>query len=109
MAPRVGHWMPVGNEGSGRVIGAGASAEAQALLGRRVGMFGGEMYAGYRCLPAQQCMAFDDSVCRAAASCFVNPMTALGFMETRDIEGQRDSAYRSSVESRSNAASPLRR
>ena len=39
--------MPVGNEGSGRVIGAGASAEAQALLGRRVGMFGGEMYAGY--------------------------------------------------------------
>ena len=31
-----------------RVIGAGANAEAQALLGQRVGMFGGEMYAGYR-------------------------------------------------------------
>ena len=90
MAPRVGHWMPVGNEGSGRVIGAGANAEAQALLGQRVGMFGGEMYAGYRCLPAQQCMAFDDSVsAEQAASCFVNPMTALGFLETRDIEGQK--------------------
>ena len=90
MAPRVGHWMPVGNEGSGRVIGAGANAEAQELLGQRVGMFGGEMYAGYRCLPAQLCMAFDDSVsAEQTASCFVNPMTALGFMETRDIEGQK--------------------
>ena len=54
-------------------IGAGANAEAQALLGQRVGMFGGEMYAGYRCLPAQQCMAFDDSVsAEQTASCFVN-------------------------------------
>jgi NADPH2:quinone reductase len=53
-------------------------------------MFGGEMYAGYRCVPVDQCMSFSDAIsAEQAASCFVNPMTALGFMETRDIEGQK--------------------
>ncbi|GIR90529.1 MAG: NADH oxidoreductase [Gammaproteobacteria bacterium] len=90
MAPRIGHWMAVGNEGSGRVIAAGESDAAQALMGQRVGMFGGEMYAGHRCLPASQCMAFPERIsAEQAASCFVNPMTALGFMETRLMEGQQ--------------------
>ena len=90
MAPRIGHWMAVGNEGSGRVIAAGAGDAAQALMGLRVGMFGGEMYAGHRCLPASQCMAFPERIsAEQAASCFVNPMTALGFMETRLMEGQQ--------------------
>lgn len=90
MGPRVGHWMPVGNEGSGRVVAAGGHPDAQALIGRRVGMFGGEMYAGYRCVPIDQCMPFSDAIsAEQAASCFVNPMTALGFMETRDMEGQK--------------------
>ena len=90
MAPRIGHWMPVGNEGSGRVIAAGEDESAQALLGKRVGMFGGEMYAGYRCLPSSQCLAFPDKIsAEQAASCFVNPMTALGFLETREMEGQK--------------------
>jgi NADPH2:quinone reductase len=90
MAPRIGHWMPVGNEGSGRVIAAGEEESAQALLGKRVGMFGGEMYAGYRCLPSSQCLAFTDTIsAEQAASCFVNPMTALGFLETREMEGQK--------------------
>lgn len=90
MAPRIGHWMAVGNEGSGRVIAAGKSDAAQALMGQRVGMFGGEMYAGHRCLPASQCMAFPENIsAEQAASCFVNPMTALGFMETRLMEGQQ--------------------
>ena len=90
MAPRVGHWMAVGNEGSGRVIAAGESEAAQALIGQRVGMFGGEMYAEYRCLPASQCLAFPERIsAEQAASCFVSPMTALGFMETRLIEGQK--------------------
>ena len=90
MAPRVGHWMAVGNEGSGRVVAAGQGEAAAALMDRRVGMFGGEMYTGYRCLPAAQCLAFPDSIsAEQAASCFVNPMTALGFMETCDMEGQK--------------------
>jgi NADPH2:quinone reductase len=80
----------VGNEGSGRVIAAGEDESAQALLGKRVGMFGGEMYAGYRCLPSSQCLAFPDTIsAEQAASCFVNPMTALGFLETREMEGQQ--------------------
>lgn len=90
MAPRVGHWMAVGNEGSGCVVAAGQGEAAAALMDQRVGMFGGEMYTGYRCLPAAQCLAFPDSIsAEQAASCFVNPMTALGFMETRDMEGQK--------------------
>lgn len=90
MAPRVGHWMAVGNEASGRVVAAGEGEAAQNLLGHRVGMFGGEMYGTYRCLPASQCLAFPESIsAEQAASCFVNPMTALGFMETRDMEGQK--------------------
>ena len=90
MGPRIGHWMPVGNEGSGRVVAAGGHPDAQALIGQRVGMFGGEMYAGYRCVPIDQCMPFSDAIsAEQAASCFVNPMTALGFMETRDMEGQK--------------------
>ena len=83
-------WMAVGNEGSGRVVAAGQSEAAAALMDQRVGMFGGEMYTGYRCLPAAQCLAFPDSIsAEQAASCFVNPMTALGFMETRVMEGQK--------------------
>ena len=35
-------------------------------------------------------MPFPDAIsAEQAASCFVNPMTALGFMETRDMEGQK--------------------
>lgn len=90
MAPRIGHWMAVGNEASGRVVEAGQSEAAQRLLGKRVGMFGGEMYATHRCIPLSQCLEFPDAVsAEQAASCFVNPMTALGFLETRNIEGQK--------------------
>lgn len=90
MAPRVGQWMAVGNEGSGRVVAVGQGEAAAALMDQRVGMFGGEMYAAHRCLPAAQCLAFPNTIsAEQAASCFVNPMTALGFMETRDMEGQK--------------------
>ena len=71
MTPRVGHWMAVGNEGSGRVIAAGESDAAQALMGQRVGMFGGEMYAGHRCLPASQCMAFPERISAEQCRCFL--------------------------------------
>ena len=89
MGPRVGQWIGVGNEGSGRVVAAGSSEASQIMLGKRVGMFGGEMYSEYRCLPVSKCMMFPDSISsEQAASCFVNPMTAMGFMETREMEGQ---------------------
>ena len=46
MAPRLDQSLPVGNEGAGTVVAAGAGA--QALLGKTVAVFGGAMYAQYR-------------------------------------------------------------
>jgi NADPH:quinone reductase-like Zn-dependent oxidoreductase len=88
MAGRVGKAMPMGNEGAGTVVAAGASAEAQALLGRRVAALGGSMYATYRALPVNQCLLLPaDASAAEGASCFVNPLTALGMVETMRREG----------------------
>lgn len=88
MAGRLGASLPVGNEGAGIVIAAGSSTEAQALLGKTVAVLGGAMYAQYRCLAADQCLLLPDGATPAAgASCFVNPLTALGMVETMRREG----------------------
>jgi NADPH2:quinone reductase len=88
MAGRLGQSLPVGNEGAGTVIAAGASPEAQALLGRVVAVMGGSMYAQYRTLKARQCLILNEGTsAREAASCFVNPLTALGMTETMRREG----------------------
>jgi NADPH2:quinone reductase len=90
MASRAGQWLAVGNEACGRVVEAGSGEAAQALLGKRVGTFGGEMFAGHRCVAVQQCLPLPDSITPAqGASCFVNPMTALGFVETMRMEGHK--------------------
>jgi NADPH2:quinone reductase len=88
MAGRLGQSLPVGNEGAGTVIGAGASAEAQALLGRVVAVMGGNMYSQYRTVKVKQCLVLaQGTTAREAASCFVNPLTALGMTETMRREG----------------------
>jgi len=88
MAGRLGQSLPVGNEGSGTVIAAGASVEAQALMGRVVAVMGGNMYAQYRTVKTQQCLLLAaGTTAREAASCFVNPLTALGMTETMRREG----------------------
>ena len=88
LTARLGQSMPVGNEGAGLVVAAGASPQAQALLGRTVGMIGGAMYTQYRALPAAQCMPLPPGTTAAeGASCFVNPLTALGMVETMRREG----------------------
>ncbi len=90
MKSRVGQWLPGGNEGAGTVVAAGSDAMAQALMGKRVGAFGGELFSQYRCIPAVQCMALPDDVSsEEGASCVVNPMTALGFVETATMEGHK--------------------
>ncbi len=88
MAGRVGASLPVGNEGAGRVVASGSSAAAQALQGRLVAVLGGAMYSQYRCVPVEQCLVLPDDVTPAdGASCFVNPLTALGMVETMRREG----------------------
>ncbi len=86
MAARVGQSLPVGNEGAGEVIKAGANA--QNLLGRTVAILGGAMYAQYRTLKASDCLQLPAGTSAAeGASCFVNPLTALGMTETMRREG----------------------
>jgi NADPH2:quinone reductase len=88
MAGRLGESMPVGNEGAGTVVLAGGSPAAQALLGKTVAVLGGAMYAQYRCLRVQDCLALPEGASAAdGASCFVNPLTALGMVETMRMEG----------------------
>ncbi len=90
MAGRVGQSMPVGNEGTGVVVAAGSSASAQALLGKTVAVLGGAMYSQYRCLKVAQCLVLPDDASPAdGASCFVNPLTSLGMVNTMQREGHK--------------------
>jgi len=85
---RVGVPMPAGNEGAGLVVAAGSSDAASALLDKTVAVAGGAMYAQYRCVDAALCMALPDGTMAVdGASSFVNPMTALGMVETMRLEG----------------------
>lgn len=90
MAARIGVSMPVGNEGAGTVVDAGASSAEQALMGKTVAVLGGAMYSQYRCVPVEQCMLLPDGTTAAeGASSFVNPLTALGMVETMRREGHK--------------------
>jgi NADPH:quinone reductase-like Zn-dependent oxidoreductase len=88
MAGRLDESMPVGNEGAGVVVKAGSSSAAQALMGQTVAMIGGAMYAQYRTIKASDCMPLPVGTTPAeGASCFVNPLTSLGMVETMRREG----------------------
>jgi NADPH2:quinone reductase len=90
MAARLNQSMPVGNEGAGVVVAAGASAAAQALLGKTVSILAGAMYAQYRSVKADSCLVLpEDASAADGASCYVNPLTALGFVETMRHEGHK--------------------
>ena len=88
MAARADQSMPVGNEGAGVVVKAGPSEAASALLGKTVATFGGAMYAQFRAVKAAECLVLPEGATAAdGASCFVNPLTALGMVETMRLEG----------------------
>jgi NADPH:quinone reductase len=88
VAGRLDQSLPVGNEGAGVVIDAGSSPEAQALKGKTVAILGGAMYAQYRLMKAKQCLVLPQGTTPAeGASCFVNPLTVLGMVETMRQEG----------------------
>ena len=84
MAARIDRSMPVGNEGAGVVVEAGSSPVAQALLGKTVAALGGGgMYGQYRVVSVSQTLLLHDGTTAAdGASSFVNPLTALGMVET---------------------------
>ena len=85
VAARLDQNLPVGNEGAGIVEAAGKGAEH--LIGKVVGVAGGAMYSEYRCLPAMSCLEMNEGTSpEQAASCFVNPLTALGMVETMRLE-----------------------
>ena len=85
---RVGVPMPIGSEGAGVVIAAGPSDAAQSLLGKTVAALGGGMYSEVRVIRADQCLVLPDGTAPAeGASCFVNPLTVLGMVETMRLDG----------------------
>ncbi len=88
LAARIGQPMTVGSEGAGVVVAAGDSPAAQALLGRTVGFVGGATYGEYCLTSPAMCLPLPDGATAAeGASSFVNPMTALGMVETMRREG----------------------
>jgi NADPH:quinone reductase-like Zn-dependent oxidoreductase len=88
LAARAGASMPVGNEGAGKVVAAGTSPEAQALLGKLVALNGGATYAQHRIAKAADVMPLPEGASAVdGASCFVNPLTALGMIESMRREG----------------------
>ncbi len=85
MKPRLDESMQVGNEGAGVIVDAGVNAKD--LIGKTVGLAGGAMYSQYRCVPAASCLVMNDGTSSSeAASSFVNPLTALAFVETMKME-----------------------
>src|SRR5580658_2432765 len=67
---RVDQSLAVGNEGAGTVVAAGS------------------MYSQYRCVDTVFCLELPEGATAAqGASSFVNPMTALGMIETLRLEG----------------------
>jgi NADPH2:quinone reductase len=90
MAARIDLSMPVGNEGAGVVVEGGSSQAAQALVGKTVAALGGAMYSQYRCVKINQCLVLPEGASAAdGASCFVNPLTALGMIGTMRREGHK--------------------
>ena len=88
VADRFDQPIPVGNEGAGVVVEAGSSAAAQALLGKTVAALGRDMYVQFRVLNVAQCLLLHDGTTPTeGASCFVNPLTVLGMVETMRLEG----------------------
>src|SRR5439155_23245571 len=90
MGGRLDESMPVGNEGAGVVVKTGSSDAAKALMGKTVAMIGGAMYSQYRCVKIAECLPLPAGIAPAeGASCFVNPLTALGMTETMRREGHK--------------------
>jgi len=86
VAGRLDESMLVGNEGAGVVVKA--CADLQALVGRTLATRTLGMYAQYRVAKASECMVLPEGTTpKEGASAFINPLTALGMVETMRREG----------------------
>ena len=87
-AERFDQSLAAGNEGAGVVVEAGSGGAAQALMGKMVGAIAREMYSQYRVMNVAQCLELrEGTTAEQGASCFVNPLTVLGMVETMRLEG----------------------
>jgi NADPH2:quinone reductase len=78
--------LPAGNEGAGTIVAAGR--DAQDLVGRVVAARSFGMYAQYRLVKLADCLVLPEGTAPlAGASAFINPLTALGMVETMRLEG----------------------
>jgi NADPH:quinone reductase len=90
LSARYDQSMPVGNEGAGTVVKAGASPAAQALMGKLVAVASGSMYSQYKLAKAGEALVLPSGTTpQQAASCFVNPLTALSMVEVMRREGHK--------------------
>jgi NADPH:quinone reductase-like Zn-dependent oxidoreductase len=90
LAARLDQSMPVGNEGAGTVVKAGSSPAAQALMGKLVAVASGSMYSQYKVAKAAEALVLPaGTTAKQAASCFVNPLTALSMVEVMRREGHK--------------------
>jgi NADPH2:quinone reductase len=87
IAGRLGKALPVGNEGAGTVVAAGE--QATFLLGRIVAIRAATgTYSGYQRVKARDCIPISEGLSvRDGAAAFINPLTALGMVETMRREG----------------------
>ena len=85
---RHGQRLPAGNEGAGTVVAAGDNEYARSLVGQRVACVPGNAFSQYCIADAMMCLPLGDISSEDGASAFVNPMTALGFVETARMEEQ---------------------
>jgi NADPH:quinone reductase-like Zn-dependent oxidoreductase len=86
---RIDQALPLGTEGCGTVIAAGSNPAGQALVGKLVAANGG-MFATHRKLPVAAVRELPPgTTAENGASSFVNPMTALSFVETMRAENHK--------------------
>ena len=80
-AGRIGQSLVTGLEGAGTVVAAGKKAEG--YIGKLVGMSGAGLYADYLKTSAQEVTILPPgATAHQGAAMVVNPLTALGFVET---------------------------
>lgn len=90
LTSRLDQSMPVGNEGAGTVVKAGSAPAAQALMGKLVAVASGSMYSQYKLAKAAEALPLPSgTTATQAASCFVNPLTALSMVEVMRREGHK--------------------